>query len=166
MSSVHETAYPRLKADVSEQELADIYTPTAKERSFARKHGRTPAARGALLILLKTVQRLGYFVSLKTVPRAITEHILACNGLSHLASSQLREHDRNGGSRQRMLDAIRRQVGIKAFTVDGKAIIRELARDAASTKQDLADIINVVIEELVRQRFELPGFSTLQRTAR
>ncbi|WP_254902933.1 DUF4158 domain-containing protein [Halomonas sp. CSM-2] len=57
-----------------------------------------------------------------------------------------------------MLDTVRQQVNIKAFTVEGKAIVRELAREAATTKQDLADIINVVIEELVRQRFELPGF--------
>jgi len=97
MSSLHETAYPRLKADVSEHELAEIYTLTAKERSFARKHGRTPAARGTLLILLKTVQRLGYFVSLKSVPKSIATHILACDGLTHLALSQLREYDRNGG---------------------------------------------------------------------
>ena len=166
MSSLHETAYPRLKAAVSDQELAEIYTPTVKERSFARQHGRTPAARGALLILLKTVQRLGYFVSLKAVPKSITSHILACDDLSHLALSRLREYDRSGGVRQRMLDAIRQQVGIKAFTVEGKAVVRDLAREAATTKQDLADIINVVIEELVRQRFELPGFSTLQRTAR
>nr|WP_289113913.1 Tn3 family transposase [uncultured Halomonas sp.] len=166
MSGLHETAYPRLKADVSEQELAEIYTPTAKECAFARKHGRTPAARGALLILLKTVQRLGYFVNLKTVPRPITAHILACDDLLPVPLSQLREYDRNGGARQRMLDAIRQQVGIKAFTVEGKAIVRDLAREAATTKQDLADIINVVIEELVRQRFELPGFSTLQRSAR
>lgn len=29
----------------------------------------------------------------------------------------------------------------------------------------MADLINVAIEELVRQRFELPAFSTLTRTA-
>jgi len=108
MSSLYETAYPRLKADVSEHELAEVYTPTAKERSFARKHGLKPAARGILLILLKIVQRLGYFVSLKTVPRTIAMHILACDGLSHLALSKLKEYDRNGGARQRMLDTIRR----------------------------------------------------------
>lgn len=29
----------------------------------------------------------------------------------------------------------------------------------------MADIINVIIEELIRQRFELPAFSTLNRSA-
>jgi hypothetical protein len=37
--------------------------------------------------------------------------------------------------------------------------------DAAQTKEDLADIINVMIEVLVHQRFELPAFSTLERIA-
>ncbi|WP_217808026.1 DUF4158 domain-containing protein [Halomonas sp. CSM-2] len=90
MSRLHETAYPRLKAVVTDQELAEIYTLSAQERSFAGKHGRTPAARGALLILLKTMRLLGYFVHLKAVPQAITTHILACDDLSHFASSQLR----------------------------------------------------------------------------
>jgi len=38
-------------------------------------------------------------------------------------------------------------------------------RPGAQTKHELADIINVVIEELIRQRFELPAFSTLNRKA-
>ena len=36
----------------------------------------------------------------------------------------------------------------------------------AATKDDIADIVNVGIEELVRQRFELPGFTILLRTAK
>jgi hypothetical protein len=35
----------------------------------------------------------------------------------------------------------------------------------AHAREDLADIINVAIEELVRQRFELPGFTTIQEEA-
>jgi len=32
--------------------------------------------------------------------------------------------------------------------------------------EDLADIINVAIEELIRESFELPGFSTLHKEAK
>lgn len=35
--------------------------------------------------------------------------------------------------------------------------------DIARVREDLAEIINLAIEELVRQRYELPGFSTLFR---
>ena len=38
-------------------------------------------------------------------------------------------------------------------------------REAAQTKDDLADLINVAIEELIRNRFELPGFTTLFKEA-
>ena len=37
--------------------------------------------------------------------------------------------------------------------------------DASRTREDLADIINVAIEELFRHYRELPGFSTLLRGA-
>jgi hypothetical protein len=37
---------------------------------------------------------------------------------------------------------------------------------AARTRDDLPDLINMAIEELIRQRFELPAFSTLLRIAR
>src|SRR2546423_11254098 len=38
-------------------------------------------------------------------------------------------------------------------------------RTAAATKDDVADLINVGIEELIRQHWELPGFTTLRRTS-
>jgi TnpA family transposase len=44
-------------------------------------------------------------------------------------------------------------------------LIRALG-EAARTKGDLIDLINVGIEELVRERCELPAFSTLEKAAR
>jgi hypothetical protein len=38
--------------------------------------------------------------------------------------------------------------------------------EASRVREDLADIINIAIEELLRKRFELPGFTTLFRAAR
>ncbi len=38
--------------------------------------------------------------------------------------------------------------------------------EATTTKYELEDLINVAIEQLVRQRFELPAFDTLNRAAR
>ncbi|WP_082109341.1 DUF4158 domain-containing protein [Azospirillum thiophilum] len=39
------------------------------------------------------------------------------------------------------------------------------AAEAARMRDDVADIINAVIEELVRRRFELPAFGTLAKIA-
>jgi hypothetical protein len=38
--------------------------------------------------------------------------------------------------------------------------------EAASTKHELEDLINVGVEQLVRQRYELPSVDTLNRAAR
>lgn len=40
-----------------------------------------------------------------------------------------------------------------------------MAEQAAEVKHSVADIINVMLEELVRHRYELPAFSTLDRAA-
>ncbi|MDJ0719387.1 MAG: tyrosine-type recombinase/integrase [Prochloraceae cyanobacterium] len=67
--TVAETAYPRLKNQFRERELREIYTPTKGELSLASQHTRKGATKLGFLVLLKTFQRLGYFVSPTTVPR-------------------------------------------------------------------------------------------------
>ncbi|WP_432262745.1 DUF4158 domain-containing protein [Cupriavidus sp. TMH.W2] len=54
MTAVHETAYPRFKPELTEQELAEIYMTTASELIFVRRNARSDAARLILLVLLKT----------------------------------------------------------------------------------------------------------------
>jgi len=79
MPSVHETAYPRLKS----------YPSRTNWRWSTRHQGRgLPCRRGhpkrnrrlGFLILLKSFQRLGYFVQLRDVPAAIVEHIAHTQG--------------------------------------------------------------------------------------
>ena len=82
MPRIHETAYPRLKSVVTEAELHEIHAPTAEEIAFAEARTYSETARVGLLVLLKTFQRLGYFVTLAAVPRQIIAYITACAGLS------------------------------------------------------------------------------------
>lgn len=84
MPTVAETAYPRLKNQVKEKELTEIYTPTKEELNLASQHTRKGATQLGFLVLLKTFQRLGYFVSPSNVPFALVKHIaqraaLACS---------------------------------------------------------------------------------------
>jgi hypothetical protein len=62
MPSIQDTAYPRLRSQVSQRELAEIYTPTADELTLARRGAKGAVAQLGFLVLLKTFQRLGYFV--------------------------------------------------------------------------------------------------------
>ena len=48
----------------------------------------------------------------------------------------------------------------------GRAVVIDAVHQAASTMSDPADLINVAIEHLIQQRFELPAFSTLDRLKR
>lgn len=164
MSSIHETAYPRFKPDLTQRELEEIYTPTDEEHRFARRVSRTASSRLYLMILLKTVQRLGYFPMLADVPAAIVSFLTKTIGARTIPLREVQAEE-TASSRHQFKEAVRTYLKIKPVTRETDEAIQLAATQAAQTKQELADIINVVIEELIRQRFELPAFSRLNRIA-
>src|SRR5262249_18224852 len=156
MPRIHETAYPRLKSAVTEAELQEIYTPTAEEIAFAEAQTRSETTKVGLLVLLKTFQRLGYFVPITAVPRWIIAHLTSCAGLLAIPEG-LDTYD-TGHSRSRHLGVVRARLAITAYGPAARRLMFTAAVEAAQTKEDLADIINVMLETLVRQRCELPAF--------
>lgn len=74
MPLVSDTAYPRLEANPDAAEVAR-FTPTPVEIAFITSRTRQSGPRLALLILLKTFQRLGYFPPLGRVPAPIVAHL-------------------------------------------------------------------------------------------
>ena len=165
MPSVHETAYPRLKASVTPKDLAEVYTPTEEELTFSLRATRNPTSRLYFLTLLKTFQRLGYFVFLRDVARQIVEHIAECLDVAAAEAEELVAYDESG-TRRRHVPMIREHVNVKSFDDEARKLVAATVREAALTKEDSADLINVAVEELVRNRFELPGFTTLLKEAR
>jgi Domain of unknown function (DUF4158) len=109
MPRLHKTAYPRLKSAVTEVELQEIYTPTAEEIAFVEAQTRSETAKVGLLVLLKTFQRLGYFVTITEVLRRIVAHIAACVGLPTVPEG-LETYD-TGHSRSRHLGLVRARLG-------------------------------------------------------
>ena len=73
MSTVHETAYPVLPAEVGEDELRKVYTPSAAEIRFVGGQFRQAPTRVLILTQLKLLQRLGYMPPVSDVPPAIIE---------------------------------------------------------------------------------------------
>jgi len=159
MPTVHETAYLRLKSSISQRELVDLYTPTQAELDLASRVAKGETAKLSFLVLLKTFQRLGYFVTLENVPRCVVEHIGHDRGMLIVADT-LAEYDESG-TRRRHVAMIRKYLRVRSFDEAGQALLASSIRLAAARMEDLSDIINVAIEELVRASFELPGFSTL-----
>jgi polysaccharide pyruvyl transferase WcaK-like protein len=68
--------------------------------------------------------------------------------------------------RRRHMAFVRDYVGVSAWCEAAQTVMIDACRQAAKTRDDLADIVNIALEELVRQRYELPAFNTVLRAAR
>ena len=163
MPSVHDTAYPRLKAAVTARDLAEVYTPTPAEQTLAATLTPHGTSQVGFLIVLKTFQRLGYFVPVQAVPQPIVDHIATHVGRV-VSPQEVHAYDASG-TRRRHMAAIRSHLAIHPYDHATQQLLETMLREAAQTKDDLVDLINIGIEELIRQRYELPGFTTLRRTA-
>ena len=164
MPSIQDTAYPRLKSNPTDKELIRLYTPTTEELELARRVTSKPVTCLCFLVLLKTFQRLGYGVILATVPAGIIRHIVKSTQLP-TSQQDLSQYD-DSDTRRRHLTIIREYLQIFPFDQTASQAMIQALEMAVLAKHDLVDLINIAIEELARQRFELPGFSTLERTAR
>lgn len=164
MPSLTDTAYPRLKSNPSPEALKTLYTPTQEERTLAQRVTRGEVSRLGFIVLLKTFQTVGYPVQLSQVPDRIIMHIAQALELSQ-SSDALASYDASG-SRRRHLRIIRDYLQIKPFTDAARQVMTGAMEEAVKTQHDLVDLINITLEELVRQRYELPGFTVMVRHAR
>src|SRR3954469_16364467 len=157
MPVIAETAYPRLPAEPEPAEL-EAFTPEPAEIAFARQKTRQPGPRLALLVLLKTFQRLGRVVRFADVPTGIIDHIAAAAGLASNTGELVGYGDTT--YRVRLAALVRGYVGVTGYNREARGI------EAARTRDDLADIVNAGLEELLRQRREVPAFGALLKLAR
>ena len=161
MTTRERTAYPRFKQAVTQEELAEYYTPTLSELAFVRLNARGNLPQLRLTLYLKCFQKLGYLPRLTAIPEVIVIHVAAQSSLC--PSTQLTQIAKV--SRKRYRRAILKYIGIKPYSQGGRLAITDAVCKAAWTMSDPADLINVAIEQLVLQRFELPAYSTLDRLA-
>ncbi|NNM50964.1 MAG: DUF4158 domain-containing protein [Pseudomonadales bacterium] len=159
-----DTAYPRLKTNFNVGELERWYTPTLEERTLCEQILRGQNTRLGFLLSLKTFQRLGYFVTSEQIPDAIIEH-LAKIEKQPVNRQTLAQYDVSR-TRKTHMGLIRRYLDVRSFDSEALKLLCQALVDAALTKEDLADIVNVGIEMLVKYRYELPAFDTLLREAK
>jgi hypothetical protein len=156
MASIERTAYPRLKKRFANPELDEYYTPTPEEIYFVKNHAKGDEPQLHLLVLLKTFQKLGYFPAIEAVPPELVNHLISALGLH---SSALPLVSKNTVTKHQT--AIRSFLKVKVFDRKGRKILTRAVLIAAKTMDNPADLINVAVEELLKERFELPAFSTL-----
>jgi TnpA family transposase len=159
VASIERTAYPRFKRYFTPKELASIYTPTPSEIAFGTSTTQGESHYYNLMVLLKTFQRLGYFPKLSEIPPSISNHIrLTLNlpqkiALGYEQSRTLYRHCR----------AIREYLNVIPFNQTAHHLIMQVVSETAQVMDSPADLINVALEELIKQRYELPGFRTLDK---
>lgn len=158
MASIERTAYPRLKQKFSKSELHDFYTPSWEEIFFVRETARNDEPQLHLLVQLKTFQRLGYFPNLEDVPESLISHLrselqVSRNVLPLVTKRTLYKHHQ----------AVRLRLNVRTYDRAARKMIVRVVFTAAQTMDNPADLINAAIEELIKERYELPAFSTLDR---
>ena len=166
MTTDFDTVYRVLRPDPSDRELKDLYTPTAAELAFLTTTAKRPTARLALAIHFKVFQYLGYFVHIKDVPERIRQHVAQCLGYKRLPKDdQLEGYDTSGHKRIHMA-AVRERLNVRPLVMSrDRAWLVSVARKAAETKHHVGGVVEQLIDELLRQRFELPALDTLKNIA-
>lgn len=161
MAAIHETAYPRIKPQLTHKELKDLFTPTSEELALlnAKTKKTLLAPRLGFMITLKCYQYLGRPIRLNKVNDTIKKYISTSLGIT--TTIDLKGYDTS--ARKRHIKIIRTYLQINADKKERRKIMKAAALEAATTKENLADIINRVIDELIKCRFELPPFQKLVR---
>jgi hypothetical protein len=168
MASIERTAYPVLPITPDAVELRSRYTPKRDEVLHARDYLKSERLWLNYLVLLKTFQELGYFVPLTNVPQFITDHVrgwLVESGLMaepEQAVLQKTTPETYRAHQSNILAWLQVRC-YKKRVIEPK--LREALAQATSTQYSTQDLINYALEWLVKERYELPAFWTLDRIA-
>jgi Tn3 transposase DDE domain/Domain of unknown function (DUF4158) len=164
MPAIHETAYPRMKPNLSHNELKEIFTPTEEELILLNSKTKKslPIPKLGFMTTLKCYQYLGRPIGLDKIDSIIKKHI--ADKLSIDNKVDLSSYDQS--TRKRHIKIIREYLQINADKKSRRQMMKSAALNAAATRENLADIINSIIDELIKSKFELPAFQKLVRLAR
>ncbi|MCO6003921.1 DUF4158 domain-containing protein [Actinoallomurus purpureus] len=110
MASIDRTAYPRSKRMVSGRELVEAFSPTADEVAWARGKTQNDQHLLALVVRLKSYQRLGYFPKLTDVPAVVVDQVRSVLGLPDELAAET-DADRTA---KRHRQFVREHLGVKA----------------------------------------------------
>jgi TnpA family transposase len=158
MTLIDRTAYPKFKQFPDAKELAELYTPTETEIKLVKFKTKSHEGFLCFMVMLKSFQRLGYFPHPELIPIAVIKHLRSYLKLQDWVKAIPSERQRYNYQ-----NAIREYLGVKQYDKPAQRLIAIAIAVSAEVKDHPADLINVAIEELVKERYELPAFSTLDR---
>jgi TnpA family transposase len=147
-----------MNKSINAQELAQLYTPSAEEIAFAKSQVKSKRGLLRFLVMLKSFQRLGYNPQPEEIPSTVIGHIRSCLNLSTSVCAIPPER-----SRYYYAEAIRAYLGVNPYSRKAQTSVAKTIAQAAEVMEHPADLINVAVEKLVKERYELPAFSTIDR---
>ncbi|MEU2389627.1 DUF4158 domain-containing protein [Streptomyces sp. NPDC007369] len=161
MTSIERTAYPRCKRLITAHELHPFFSPTRDELQWAADATDGAEHLPALLLMLKSYQRMGRFPALEEVPEQVVEFVrrqveLPEGTLPLYRAERTAKHHRG---------LVRKKVGVKYDQGEARRNAEPSIRKEAEAKNRPADLINIALEKLVEAGLELPGFSTFDKMA-
>ncbi|MFD4764374.1 Tn3 family transposase [Streptomyces sp. NPDC058439] len=161
MTSIERTAYPRFKRLITAHELHLFFSPTRDEVQWAADATDGDEHLLALLLVLKSYQRMGCFPALEDVPAQVVEFVrrqveLPEGTLPVYRAERTAKHHRG---------LVRKRVGVKYDQGEARRIVERSIRKEAAAKNRPADLINIALEKVVEAGLELPGFSTFDKMA-
>ena len=115
------------------------------------------------VLMLGCFRRLGYFPRPDTVPEVVVSHVR-----SSARPLSRRPHVRPSQSAHYIAtrQLYGEHLGVQAAGETARHLAARVMGESALTMDNPADLVNAAIEELVKERFELTGFTTLDRMAR
>ena len=162
MTSMDRTAYHRFQRTYSATELSAIFTPTPEEMWFAETTARQVPLRLSLLVLLKCFPHLGYFPALVEIPSVVIAHIRSCLRYSEVEAPFGYDSPKTL-SRHRAF--VRDYLGVHEYGKAARHAATVAMAEAAQRMERPADLINVALEVLAKDQYEIPAFSTIDTLA-
>src|SRR5438067_6614851 len=159
MTAIDRTIYRRMKRSYATKELIEAYTPTEEERRFVSTMTRNAQNQLNLMLWIKLFPCLGYFPALDEIPAPLVDHVRKALDLAAEVIPGY-DHDRTLYRHHQM---VREYYQILPYGKEARRVILRTLLRAVRTMDNPADMINAALEELIKQRYELPAFSTLDR---
>ena len=181
MTSINRTAYPRFHQNTQyrKQELMGNYSLSEKEVIFVKKHTRDTRTQLNFAVQLKVIQNIGYFLDPQDIPGAIVKQVRG----SLAIKGPMKAFYQHKSVKSKHRNLIREYLNLTKWTITPSNTIHDaknkktkktsplrfslnVAYQASQAMNNPADIINVVLESMLQEKFELPSFSTIDRLVR
>jgi hypothetical protein len=160
MRHIERSVYRTLKQNFTSQEIFAIFSPSAAEIEWAKANTRSLTL--CLLVNLKIFQYLGYFPAYNDIPSTIITHIRTAIGANETVPSTYTDLGTLYKHRQWVRDFLH----VLPWDKNAFHIAIQRTEALARIMENSTDLINALIETLIKEYYELPGFSILERLVR